>query len=281
MKEVKKIVEVSFEISPMQNQQKVLNQKKMLTNLYELVPDYISCNINGIKDANFKRNFELCKTIKMDNRTVSMTNFSIGGKNKTELIDRLNAYLSIGIEHYFVIRGDFQYHQLRNDLFPQLFSFIETIKTKKATARVAIAGYPETHLYASSQESDISQLKLKQDFGADKIITQICFDPSAIAKWLVYCEKKGMHLPVDIGILPVINKKSVLQVCLLNGISIPQELSKIIGRYGDDSQEFKKAGIEYTIKQIESLKNLGIKSFHFFCGNNTKTISEIVNATGL
>jgi methylenetetrahydrofolate reductase (NADPH) len=90
-----------------------------------------------------------------------------------------------------------------------------------------------------------------------------------------------MHLPVDIGILPVINKKSVLQVCLLNGISIPQELSKIIGRYGDDSQEFKKAGIEYTIKQIESLKNLGIKSFHFFSGNNTKTMSEIVNATGL
>lgn len=272
-------MEISFEISPMQNQQKVQSQRKVIDQLYALKPDYISCSINGIKDVNFKRNFELCKGLKADNQTVPMANFSIGGKKNETLMNQLDAYLSIGVDHYFVLRGDFQYQ--KNSLFPQNFSFIETIKSKKSAANVAVTGYPESHIFADSTDSDIQQLKRKQEYGADKVITQICYDRSAIAEWLDNCAKKGVCLPVDIGILPVINKKSILQICLLNGISIPHELSKIIGRYGDDADDFKKAGIEYTCEFIESFNNLRTNGFHFFSGNNVKIVNEIINRADL
>lgn len=277
-KEVK-IVVVSFEISPMQNQMKSQSQKKIIDQFYELKPDYISCSINGIKDVDFKRNFELCKTLKADNLTIPMTNFSIGGKKKEELFDRLNAYLSIGIDHFFVLRGDFQCQ--KQELSTQSFSFIETIKTEKSDAIVAVAGYPETHISAASEKSDLKHLKIKQAFGADQITTQICYDVNAMEIWLENCQKKGIHLPVEVGVLPVINRNRILQVCILNGISIPRELSKIIGRYDNDTLDFKKAGIEFTIKHIESLKKLGIKDFHFFSGNNVKIISEILFASRL
>lgn len=277
---MKKMV-ISFEISPIQSIQKIQSQKKKIDQLCSFNPNYISCSISGIKDVSFERNLEMCKLLKLDKRTVPMTHFAIGGKKKKELTDRLKTYVSIGIEHYFVIRGDSKYHSQRNDAFPNSFSFIKTIKKLNPDMHVSVAGYPETHILADSVKTDIKHLKLKQEFGADKIITQICFDGYAIANWLDLCQKNDIHLPVDISILPVTNKNSILQISFANGISIPKELSKIIGRYGDDPQDFKKAGIDYTIKQIDALKKLGINGFHFLGGNNTSTISEVLNMASL
>jgi methylenetetrahydrofolate reductase (NADPH) len=50
--------------------------------------------------------------------------------------------------------------------------------------------------------------------------------------------------------MPVLNPKQIIRMSLLSACSIPAPLSKIICRYGEKPEEFKKAGLEYAVGQI-------------------------------
>ena len=41
-----------------------------------------------------------------------------------------------------------------------------------------MAGDPEKHIQCPTEEEDIAHLKIKQDAGADYMMTQLCFDVS-------------------------------------------------------------------------------------------------------
>ena len=45
--------------------------------------------------------------------------------------------------------------------------------------------------------------------------------------------------------------------------------------------DFKKAGIEYTIKQIDEYRALGINGIHLYALNKWKDVAEIINASGM
>jgi methylenetetrahydrofolate reductase (NADPH) len=81
--------------------------------------------------------------------------------------------------------------------------------------------------------------------------------------------------------MPVLNKDAIIRMTLINGGSIPTELATIIGRYGDNPDDFKKAGIEYTINQIFRSIETGIVGLHIYTLNKYKDVETIITSSGI
>jgi methylenetetrahydrofolate reductase (NADPH) len=65
-------------------------------------------------------------------------------------------------------------------------------------------------------------------------------------------------------------------MALLSACSIPAPLSKIISRYGNDTDSFKSAGLEYAINEIEFLMDNGIGRFHIYTMNKPDIAEQII-----
>jgi methylenetetrahydrofolate reductase (NADPH) len=147
---------------------------------------------------------------------------------------------------------------------------------------IAIGAYPEKHIEARTLAEDIAHLRIKQDAGADFIMTQLCFDTEGFKRWMDRIRRAGVHIPVNAGVMPVTNKDSVIRMALSrNGCSIPRHLAEIISRYWDDPVGFREAGIEYTVRQIGELICEGIDGLHIYALNRHETIEEIVLKSGI
>ena len=169
-----------------------------------------------------------------------------------------------------------------------------------ATRTIAVAGSPEGHIACRSLEADIAFLKQKQDNGADFIMTQLCWDMDQFRYWLDAIRAAGIWMPVDVGIMPILDQKATINMALSrNGCVMPRALCELISKHWifpdpftneidckDDmaaqkKADFKKAGIEYTINQIDEYRACGINGIHLYALNKYEDVAYIAKAAGL
>jgi methylenetetrahydrofolate reductase (NADPH) len=163
---------------------------------------------------------------------------------------------------------------------------------------IAVAGSPEGHIQCRSLEADISFLKQKQDEGADFIMTQLCWDLDQFRYWVDAIRAAGITLPIDVGIMPVLNADSTINMALSrNGCVLPRPLAEIISKYWifpnpfapNESEEsikqkkadFKEAGIEYTIKLIDEYRVCGINGIHLYALNKFDDVARLLRESGI
>ncbi|NMA38005.1 MAG: 5,10-methylenetetrahydrofolate reductase, partial [Papillibacter sp.] len=220
----------SFEVFPPKKDMPMEPLLNTLDKLYEFKPDFISCTY-GAGGTNAGRNLEICSAIKLSGRSVPVTHFTCIGNTKEGVRQQLNAYLDNGIDHILALRGDLPqgWEGTGGDFSyaNELIAFIRKEYGSRFT--VAMAGAPEKHIQANSFKEDITHLKMKQDAGADFIMTQLCFDVEAFARWRDMIRSAGISLPLDVGLMPVLNKDATIRMALsMNGCSIPRELAELI-----------------------------------------------------
>jgi methylenetetrahydrofolate reductase (NADPH) len=117
-------------------------------------------------------------------------------------------------------------------------------------------------------------------------------------RWLDNIRKAGVTMPVDVGIMPILDEASTINMALSrNGCVMERELSRLLSKYWifpnpfdkdpfDDALEqkkadFKKAGIEYTIRQIDQYRALGIEGIHLYALNKWQDVSTIIRESGM
>ncbi len=81
---------------------------------------------------------------------------------------------------------------------------------------VGIAGYPEGHPFIDD-DTLRRALRDKLPF-ATYIVSQMCFDPRAIVDWVVGIRRRGIRLPVIVGVPGVVDKKRLFQVSRKIGV---------------------------------------------------------------
>lgn len=278
---MKKRLCLSFEVSPPKVEQPLIPLLDTLEHFYQFKPDFISCTY-GAGYPNAGRSIEVCKAIFDKGKTIPVAHLTCIGSTKGSLLDKLKGYQSMGIDHILALRGDFPrgWGATGGD-FNYANELVKFIKINLPSFTVAVAGNPEKHFQAESMESDIAYLRLKQDEGADYIMTQLCHDVEYFKRWVEKIRSAGVHLPIDAGIMPVIGKDQIIRMTLGNGISIPRDLAEIIGRYGNNEEDFKMAGQEYTIKQIHKFISAGVDGLHIYSLNKWQEVMSIILESGI
>ena len=289
---------LSFELFPPKTDKGMNNLPETIKKLCEFHPEYISCTY-GAGGGNVGRNREVCQEI-IKAGTVPVTHFTVIKNTKEGIKEQLQNYLADGVDHMLALRGDIPRGETTTcgdfNYATDLVAFVR--KEFGDKFEIAVAGSPEGHIACRSLEADIAVLKQKQDNGADYIMTQLCWDMEQFKYWLDAIDKAGVTMPVDVGIMPILDQAATINMALSrNGCVMPRELSRLISKYWifpnpfdkepfDDALEqkkadFKKAGIEYTIRQIDEYRALGINGIHLYALNKWKDVAEIINASGL
>ena len=292
----------SFEVFPPKTDagmEKLCAEGGVLDHLYELNPDYISCTY-GAGGTNVGKNLEVLDKIKKDGKAIPVTHFTCVANTKEGIKEQLQTYLDHGIDHMLALRGDipFGWTGTNGDLHyaTELVKFVRKEFGQKFT--IAVAGSPEGHITCRSIEADISFLKQKQDEGADYIMTQLCWDMDQFRWWMDAIRGAGIWLPVDVGIMPVLDAAATINMALSrNGCVMPRALSEIISKHWifpnpfapNESEEsiankkaaFKEAGMEYTIKLIDEYRVAGIDGIHLYALNKYEDVTRLVKESGI
>ncbi len=271
----------SFEVFPPKTDAGMEKLRTALQHFYAYKPDFISCTY-GAGGSNAGRNVEVCQAIKDDGRPEVMTHFTCIGNTREKISNELQHYVSLGIENILAMRGDLPagWEGTRGD-FSYADGLIRFIEKEFPDFCIAAACYPEKHILAPSFAADIAHLRSKQDSGAEFLCSQLCHDVEAYKAFIYRIREAGITVPVVLGVMPVLDKDAIIRMTLSNGCSIPAELAAIIGRYGDDPEEFKKAGIDYTIEQIFRFMEAGIDGLHLYTLNKWEDVETILDGSGI
>ena len=253
---------LSFELFPPKTDKGMENLPVTIEHLCEFRPEYISCTY-GAGGANVGRNMDVCKMIQ-NAGTIPVTHFTCIGNTREGIRDQLKMYLDHGIDHMLALRGDlpFGWTGTGGDFkyATDLVAFVR--KEFGDQFEIAVGGSPEGHIASRSFETDIAVLKQKQDNGADYVMTQLCWDMEQFKRWLDAIRKAGVTLPVDVGVMPILDEAATINMALSrNACVMPRELCKIISKnwifpnpFEKDPfdvaaeqkrADFKKAGMEY------------------------------------
>ena len=289
---------LSFELFPPKTEKGMANLPGTIEHLMKYRPEYISCTY-GAGGGNVGANREVCQMIRKAG-TTPVTHFTVIKNTKEGIKEQLDQYLAEGVDHMLALRGDIPLGETTTcgdfNYATDLVKFVRDEFGDKF--EIAVAGSPEGHIACRSLDADIAVLRQKQDNGADYIMTQLCWDMEQFARWQDKIRKAGVTMPIDVGIMPILDQAATINMALSrNGCVMDRELSRLISKYWifpnpfdkapfDDAleqkkEDFKKAGIEYTIKQIDKYRALGVEGIHLYALNKWKDVSEIIKESGM
>ena len=129
-------------------------------------------------------------------------------------------------------------------------------------------------------KTDLEYLKQKIDAGAEYIATQICYDTEKLLRFRDRCSEVGINVPILPGLKPFATKNQLTILPQTFAVDLPQELvDKVMECKNND--DVKKVGIEWGIKQGETLLKEGFAVLHFYTMTRTQQVVEIVKGLHL
>jgi len=146
---------------------------------------------------------------------------------------------------------------------------------------VGVPGFPEKHVNAPTKELDSLYLKIKQDDGAEFVITQFFFDNEDYFGYVRRVRDVGVTMPILPGILPITDYDKLVSFCRTCGATLSRSIRRALEPIRRDGQEVYARGIELLTRQCRDLLDRGAPGLHFFCLNRAEPVLTIVNGLRL
>ncbi|AQM60035.1 MULTISPECIES: methylenetetrahydrofolate reductase [NAD(P)H] [Clostridium] len=256
---------LSFEVFPPKNTSPVKTIYKALNELSTLKPDFISVTYGAGGSLINNKTSEISSLIKNVYNIEALAHLTCISSKK-ENIDDITERLELeGIRNILALRGDNNDNEAGDYKYAtDLIKYIN----KKDKFNIISACYPEGHIENKGIEAEIMNMKRKIESGTSSFISQLFFDNNIYYDFLDKAKGNGVNVPIQAGIMPVVNKKQIDRITSLCGATIPLKFKKIMEKYEYDSEALREAGIAYAIEQIIDLASSGVDGIHLYTMNN-------------
>ena len=269
----------SLEVFPPKKDTDVSVIYDALDQFKELHPNFISVTY-GAGGTTSENTFAIASYIQNQCGIEALTHLTCAAiPDRLFLTNFLTNLYRNGIRNILGLRGDqpkgMSDEQFAARYYDHASDLIQDIKT---TFPFSVAGacYPEIHQEASSLEEDIANLKIKVDTGVDFLVTQLFYDNDTFFRFVDHARKAGITVPILPGLMPITSAGQVKNIIELSGTKVPDSLMSQIETYKDSPEDLKKAGLEFTKKQMEQLLEHGVDGIHLYSMNRVEIAKFIL-----
>ncbi|MBR4096230.1 MAG: methylenetetrahydrofolate reductase [Oscillospiraceae bacterium] len=269
---------LSFEVFPPKKTSPIETVYSTLAELKELNPAFISVTYGAGGNAADTTTCDIAAYIQRELGIPSAAHLTCVYSTKEGVLTQLQQFKERGVENILALRGDVNPEIPRLHEFEYASDLTKFIK-ENGDFHVSGACYPECHLEAASLAEDIKHLKIKVEAGAEHLMSQLFFDNDTFHRFREMADIAGINVPIEAGIMPVVNKKQIERMVSMCGASLPPKFAKIMQRYEHNPEALRDAGIAYAIDQIVDLISSGVDGIHLYTMNNpyvARKISEAV-----
>lgn len=267
----------SFEVFPPKKTSSLEAIYESFEELSDLKPDFISVTYGAGGNRADSKTCQIASEIQNKYGIISAAHLTCIYNSKEDVDEILKELKDHGIQNILALRGDINPDYPIKDDFKYANELISYIKYR-GDFDVSGACYPEGHMESGSLENDIKNLKIKVDAGAQHLISQLFFENSSFYSFLEKTKMAGIDVPIEAGIMPVINKNQIEKMVSMCGASLPVKFSKMIQRYEHQPEALRDAGIAYAIDQIVDLISSGVDGIHLYTMNNPYVAKRINDA---
>ena len=250
-----------------------------LDELVKVRPAFISVTYGAGGNGTDNRTAEIASIVKNKYGVESVAHLSCLYNSCSDVDETLRRLRDCGVDNILALRGDVVPDvPILND-FRYASDLVRYIaKSDIGDFDLCGACYPEGHVEAENLEKDVENLKIKVDAGATHLISQLFFDNDYYYDFLDMAAKKGVNVPIEAGIMPVINKKQIERMVTLCGASLPPKFAKMMQKYGDNPEAIVESGIAYAVDQIVDLLSYNVDGIHLYAMNNPYVVNKIYSA---
>ena len=268
---------ISFEIFPPKPDYPIDTIFNTIDELYSLEPDFMSVTY-GAGGSTKDRTVEISSYIQNKYNLTSNAHVTCISSSKEEVQNISKSLKEKNIQNVMALRGDYPKDSLSGLPVDRYNNSVELIEYFKQNTDFCIgaACYPEKHPDAKDLNADIDFLKRKMDAGADYLVTQLFFDNGMFYDFYDKAIKKGIYLPISVGIMPILNKRQITSIVRLTGNSIPNKFRRLLDKYENNPEALKEAGMSYAVSQIIDLLSWGVDGIHIYTMNKPSTARKIL-----
>ncbi|MFC1542590.1 methylenetetrahydrofolate reductase [NAD(P)H] [Pseudomonadota bacterium] len=274
----------SCEFFPPKTDQGEVNLWNCIQELQVVNPAYVSVTY-GAGGSTQDRTKRIVTRIKVETNLDPVAHLTCVGSTKEQLGELLDEYHACGIENILALRGDAPEGMDRFEAVAGGFSHATDLTRfihDRGGFSIGVASYPEGHPESKGGvEDDVRYLKMKQDCGADAVITQYFFNNEDFFRFRELAINEGVTIPLIPGIMPIGNFDQVSRFSAMCGASMPAWIGERMIPHREDAEAMKAIGIEIATQQCEELISNGVQGLHIYSLNKSEATIAIHKNLGL
>ncbi len=268
----------SLEIFPPKKNKGDINTiYQTLDGLKNIKPDFISVTYGAGGNLADSSTADICRIIKDKYGITPLAHLTCVNNTREDIDSILEMLKNYGIENILALRGDINPNISPKHDFEHASDLVSYIKSH-GDFGVSAACYPEGHIQSASLVDDILNLKTKVEAGAEHLVSQLFFDNSYFYEFREKARIAGINVPIEAGIMPVLNKSQIERMVSMCGASLPPKFSKMCSRFADNPEALREAGIAYAVDQIIDLISNNVDGIHLYTMNNPYVAGKIFDA---
>ena len=272
-----KSVVFSFEIFPPKRDSSIDTIWNTLAQLEGLGPDFISVTYGAGGGGGKSDTARIAGAIRREYGILPLAHLTCVNSTREDILRTLDSLREEGVEDILALRGDRTPGVEPKTDFLHASDLITFIREQGGFS-LSGACYPEVHTEAPDPVTDIRNLRKKVDAGAEHLVSQLFFDNTAFYTFVERARIAGITVPIEAGIMPVVNARQITRMVSLCGASLPQKFARMISRYEGNPAALRDAGIAYAIDQNVDLIAQGVDGIHLYTMNDPDVARRISGA---